>query len=70
MAGSDRKKMLDALEELKGQGFLMSYEVRETKEGRKIIDVKDTVTASHDFRTEQKAANAAAKNRQLGLVDK
>ncbi|SMG63036.1 [weak similarity to] replication protein RepA [methanotrophic bacterial endosymbiont of Bathymodiolus sp.] len=67
---NNRKKMLDALEELKGQGVLMSYEVRETKEGRKIIDVKYTVTASHDFRTEQKAANAAAKNRQLGLVDK
>jgi hypothetical protein len=67
---NNRKKMLDALEELKGQGILMSYEVRETKEGRKIIDVKYTVTASLDFRTEQKAANAATKNRQLGLVDK
>ena len=66
----NRKKMRDALEELKGQGVLMSYEAQEIKEGRKIVDVKYTVTASLDFRTEQKAANAAQKKRQLALVDK
>ncbi len=66
----NRKKMRDALEELKGQGVLMSYEAQEIKEGRKIVDVKYTVTASLDFRTEQKAANVAAKNRELALVDK
>ncbi|TXK95864.1 hypothetical protein BMR10_09205 [Methylococcaceae bacterium CS4] len=67
---NNRKKMIDALEELKGQSVLMSYEVQEGKEGRKIIDVKYTVTASLDFRTEQKAANAAAKKRTHALVDK
>ncbi|TXK94381.1 hypothetical protein BMR02_13080 [Methylococcaceae bacterium HT1] len=67
---NNRKKMIDALEELKGQSVLMSYEVQEAKEGRKIIDVKYTVTASLDFRTEQKAANAAAKKRTHALVDK
>ena len=66
----NRKKMRNALEELKGRGVLMAYEVQKVKEGRKIIDVKYTVTASLDFRTEQKAANAAQKKRQLALVDK
>ena len=66
----NRKKMIDALEELKGQGVLMAYGVQKVKEGRKIVDVKYTVTASLDFRTEQKAANASQKKRQLALVDK
>ena len=66
----NRKKMIDALEKLKGQGVLMSYGAQEIKEGRKIVDVKYTVTASLDFRTEQKAANAAQKKRQLALVYK
>ena len=66
----NRKKMIDALGELKGQGVLMFHEVQEVKKGRKIIDVKYTVTASLDFRTEQKAANAVTKKRELALVDK
>jgi hypothetical protein len=34
----------------------MSYETNEVKEGRTVIDVKYTVTASLEFRTKQKAA--------------
>lgn len=67
---NNRKKMIDALEELKERNVLMNYEIKEFKEGRKIIDVKYTVTAALDFRSEQKAANAAQKKRQLALVDK
>jgi hypothetical protein len=62
--------MIDTLDELKAHGILMFYEAQEIKEGRKIIDVTYTVTASLDFRTEQKAANAAVNKRKLGVVDK
>lgn len=67
---NNRKKMIDTLDELKAHGILMFYEAQEIKEGRKIIDVTYTVTASLDFRTEQKAANAAVNKRKLGVVDK
>ncbi|WP_419585239.1 hypothetical protein [Thiolapillus sp.] len=67
---NNRLKIIKALEELKNQGVLMSYTAQEIKEARKVIDVKYTVTATLEFRTEQKAANAAQKNRQNELVDK
>jgi len=63
-------KMMKALEELKASLVLMAYEAEEIKAGRKIIDITYTVTAALDFRTEQKASNAAAKNRRLLAVDK
>ncbi len=64
------RKMSAALDELKAAKVLMQVEVQQIREGRKIVDVKYTVTAALDFRTEQKAANSATKNRRLGLVDK
>ena len=67
---NNRKKMIDALNELKRKGVLMFHEVQEIKEGRKIVDVKYTVTASLDFCSEQKAASAAQKKRKATLVDK
>lgn len=65
---NNRKKMIIALDQLKEQGVLMSYETQEAREGRKIIDVKYTVTSSLDFRKEQKAANLAQKNRKLRFI--
>ena len=53
----NRKKLISALEELKEIGVIIKYEVNERKEGRKITDVKYTVSPSHEFITEQKAAN-------------
>lgn len=50
--------MITALEELKKTGTIFSYEILEIKEGRKIVDVKYTVTPTHEFSREQKAANA------------
>lgn len=67
---NNRLKMIKALDELKGQGVLISYEAAEVREGRKVVDVTYTVTAALDFRTEQKAANAAQKKRGVALVDK
>lgn len=48
---------------------LVSFEAKELKEGQKIVDVTYTITASLDFRNEQKAAYAMQKKRQLYLVD-
>ena len=53
----NRKKLLSALDELQGKEMLLKYETKEVKEGRKIIDVKYTVTAAPNFIKEQKAAN-------------
>jgi len=54
----NRIKVITALEELKKTGTIFSYDVLEIKEGRKIVDVKYTVTPTHEFSSEQKAANA------------
>ena len=66
----NRHKMAESLKQLKAEGVLSNYEVEEIKEGRSIVDVKYTVTASLDFRKEQKAANAAASKRRLIFADK
>jgi hypothetical protein len=63
----NRKKVIAALDELVEDGVLLSYEAQEIKEGRKVTDVKYTVTAAPDFIREQKAAN---KRASLQLVDK
>ncbi len=67
---NNRKKMINALEELKDRGILISYESDEIKKGHKIIDVKYTVLASLQFTRDQKASHGAANKRKLGLVDK
>lgn len=54
----NRIKVITALEELKKTGTIFSYEISEIKKGRKIVDVKYTVTPTHEFSREQKAANA------------
>lgn len=54
----NRKKVIFSLDELVKSNVLMSnYGVDEKKSGRKIIDIKYTVTATHEFTKEQKAAN-------------
>lgn len=45
--------MITALEELKKTGTIFSYEILEIKEGRKIVDVKYTVTPIHELRYSQ-----------------
>ncbi len=73
----NRSKVLAALDELKDKGAILSYEVEEKRAGRKITDVKYTVMPTHEFSSEQKAANkreelAAEKAAKSGLqiVDK
>ena len=74
--GNDnRKKVVRALEELEAQGVLLSYAAEPIRDGRKIADVKYTVTAAPDFIKEQKAANKRARQgreeaRNVPLVDK
>jgi len=58
--GKNREKVIAALEELKAKGTIYSYKTEEKREGRKIIDVKYTITPTPDFSKEQKAANARA----------
>lgn len=53
----NRQKVLSCLEELKEKSVILSYTTEERKDGRKIVEVKYTVTAHPDFIKEQKAAN-------------
>lgn len=53
----NRNKVISALDELVRCKVLMSYQIDERKEGRKIVDVKYTVSPSMEFIKEQKAAN-------------
>jgi hypothetical protein len=71
----NRRKMISALDELQDNGVLLSFDASELKEGRKIVDVKYTVTGAPDFIREQKAANKRerdnlTKAQTLHLVDK
>ncbi len=73
----NRSKVLTALDELKEKGAISSYEIEEKREGRKIADVKYTVTPTHEFSTEQKVANKREKlasekatKKGLQIVDK
>lgn len=52
-----RAKVITSLEELIEKGAIMHYEIAEKREGRKIVDVKYTITPTHEFSAEQKAAN-------------
>ncbi len=64
-----RKKMTDSLEELKRHNVLISYETKEIKKDRKIIDVKYIIRSSPEFMREQKAANAVDKKRTTKLFN-
>ena len=71
----NRRKVLSSLDELQEKSVLLSYAAEDIKEGRKVIDVKYTITAAPEFITEQKAANKRDRqNRNKGhtlrLVDK
>lgn len=53
----NRRKVISSIEELIEEKVLISYEKKDKKEGRKIVDVKYTVIPSQEFISEQKAAN-------------
>jgi len=53
----NRRKVRNALEELKRRGVVMVYSESLVKQGRKVVDAKYEVRPSTDFSTEQKAAN-------------
>lgn len=60
--GGNRRKALEAHNQLVEKGVLSKFETEEVKEGRKIIDVKFTLYPSIEFVTEQKAANKRARD--------
>ncbi|MFZ2169430.1 MAG: hypothetical protein WAW61_07325 [Methylococcaceae bacterium] len=62
----NRRKVLEALEELKKRHVISEYNKDERKEGRKVIDIKYTIRPHHDFIAEQKAANKRANMQQIG----
>jgi hypothetical protein len=71
----NRRKMISALDELTSNGVLLRFDASELKAGRKVVDVKYTVTGAPDFIREQKAANKRerdnlTKAQPLHLVDK
>lgn len=53
----NRRKVRNALEELKERGVVMTYDEAPLLEGRKVIDARYTVKPTSHFITEQKAAN-------------
>jgi len=61
----NRRKVIDALNELKSTHVILDYQTDERKEGRKITDVKYTIRPHPDFITEQKAANKRASIARL-----
>jgi hypothetical protein len=61
----NRRKVLSALEELKGKKVILSYQTDDRKEGRMIIDVKYTITAHPEFIAEQKAANKRSSMQKI-----
>ncbi len=70
----NRKKVIRSLDELQKKGVILYYTVDKVREGRKVVDVKYTITAAPDFIKEQKAANKRASQnldevRTLRLVD-
>ncbi len=71
----NRNKIVRSLKELQKKGVLLSYTAENEKSGRKIADVKYTVTGATEFIKEQKAANKRArqnlnKAHSFRLVDK
>lgn len=65
----NRRKVIRALEELKSRDVISYYEIKEKKQGRKIIDVVYNVTSSSTFADEQKASNARLKNQRLPVYE-
>ena len=66
----NRKKALEALDELVNRGVLVRYTSLEHKKGRKIVNVKYTLFPSNDFIKEQKAAGKrATKNEEKALSE-
>lgn len=63
--GDNRRKVVDALDELVKNQVLTSYEVVEQKDRRKTVDVKYIVKPSSEFITEQKASNKRATDNHL-----
>jgi hypothetical protein len=61
----NRRKVIEALEELKTKKVIMGYVKDDRKEGRKIVDTKYTITAHPDFVSEQKAANKRSSNNEI-----
>lgn len=65
----NRKKAISSLNELVNKGVAAGYEVTETKDGNKIIEVVYDVIPSVEFIAEQKAANKRAKDHNMLALD-
>jgi len=65
----NRKKSTEALNELINKGVLIRVETDERKVGRKIEDIKYTVTASSQFGSEQAAAHKRVNEGRLAALD-
>lgn len=61
----NRKKVLDALDEIVTRGVINRYDSQERYEGRKIVNVKYTLYPSSEFVGEQKAANKRCTDNQI-----
>lgn len=68
-SNDNRRKVIDALNELVSRGILMSYEPEMRKQGRKITDIKYTVRPGSDFVREQKAANKRVRDDNLRALN-
>ncbi len=73
----NRRKVIGALDELVSLGAIKSYRLDSQLEGRKIVNIKYTITPTAAFAAEQKASNKRqkdsvedARNHGVQLVDK
>lgn len=65
----NRRKAIEAFEELIVQGALITYQVTEKKEGRKIVDMLfHDITPSREFINEQTAANKRATDNRMASL--
>ncbi len=64
---ANAKTLMEALDELKAEGILFSVEEDKRFDGRKMVDVKYSVYATHEFTSEVKAASARLKDGRSSL---
>lgn len=64
----NRAKLSSALDELILAGVLTKYDEKPYKQGRKIVDVKYTVSPTETFIKDQRASNKRAKDSQSSML--
>ena len=65
----NRTKFKEAIKELKSSGVALTYQIEEKKEGRRIANIKATITPTPEFSSEQRAANARRRDSEIEALN-